>query len=82
DNGDYALLAVLAIKDGVVTPETPSTTSPKDSESKDNATPEPRQQAKLQQQQALGESEFNQLVSGLKTSADIEDYSKKLLEDS
>ncbi len=82
DNGDYALLAVLAIKDGVVTPETPSTTSPKDSESKDKATPEPRQQAKLQQQQALGESEFNQLVSGLKTSADIEDYSKKLLEDS
>jgi peptidyl-prolyl cis-trans isomerase D len=80
DNGDFALVAVLAIKDGVETKETPSTTSPEDSE--DNASPDPRQQAKQQQQQALGESEFNQLVSGLKTSAEIKDYSKKLLEDS
>ena len=40
-----------------------------------------RIQAKQQQQQALGMSEFNQLVSGLKIGAEINDYSKKLAEE-
>ncbi|HEC84720.1 MAG: hypothetical protein DRR08_18810 [Candidatus Parabeggiatoa sp. nov. 2] len=76
DNGDYALVAVLAVKDGVA--ETPPTTEQKDNDSKK---PDPRQQLKEQQQQALGISEFNQLVSGLKAGADIKKYSEKLEEE-
>ncbi|MEN8219548.1 MAG: SurA N-terminal domain-containing protein [Pseudomonadota bacterium] len=65
-NGDYALVAVLDVKDGEATPETPA-----ENESSDD----PRQEAKQQLQQALGQSEFKQLVSGLKAGAEIKDYS-------
>ncbi len=60
DNGDYALIAVLAIKAGEKVEDT----------------------KKSQYQQALGDSEFNQLVSGLKLDAEIKDNSKKLADDS
>jgi peptidyl-prolyl cis-trans isomerase D len=73
NNGDYALIAVLDIKDGVVE-ETKT-----DTEDKDKA--DPKQQEKQQQQQAFGESEFNYFISGLKVDAEIKDYSKKLSED-
>jgi len=63
-NGDYALVAVLDVKDGEATPPA--------SESAD----EPGEDSK--QQQAVGESEFNQLVSGLKAGAEIKDYSAQL----
>jgi peptidyl-prolyl cis-trans isomerase D len=77
DNGDYALVAVLAVKDGVA--ETPATTAQEDSE--DSKKPDPDQQLKEQQQQALGISEFNQLVSGLEAGADIKKYPDKLEEE-
>jgi len=73
DNGDYALITLLEVKDGVVTPSAPS--------EKDSKTPDPREQAKKWQQQALGESEFNYLVSGLKATAEIKNYAKKLSEE-
>jgi len=73
DNGDYALVTVLDVKDGVVPP--PATEK---STTDDNQQDEPRQKAEQQQQQALGTSEFGQLVSGLKADAEIKDYSKKL----
>lgn len=61
-NGDYALVALLEVKTGQTTPP-----------AADKA--ETQQQA---QQQAIGESEFRQLVSELKTNAKIKDYSKQL----
>jgi peptidyl-prolyl cis-trans isomerase D len=61
-NGDYALVALLDVKAGQTTPP-----------AADKA--ETQQQA---QQQAIGESEFRQLVSELKTNAKIKDYSKQL----
>lgn len=72
DNGDYALVAVLEVKDGVAT--TPDTAAATEEENLDD----PVQQAKQQQQQAFGQSDFNQLVSGMKAKADIKDYSAKL----
>lgn len=79
DNGDYALVAVLDVKDGEVevTAETPATTAENENED-ESETPDPREQAKQQQQQAFGQSEFNQFVSGLKAGAEIKDYSVKL----
>ena len=71
DNGDYALVTVLEVKDGVVPP--PVT----EESTTDDRQDELRQKAE-QQQQALGTSEFGQLVSGLKADAEIKDYSKKL----
>ncbi|RKZ77281.1 MAG: hypothetical protein DRR16_29795, partial [Candidatus Parabeggiatoa sp. nov. 3] len=71
DNGNYALITLLEVKDGVVTLP----------EEKDSKTPDPREQAKKWQQRALGESEFNYLVSGLKASAEIKNYTKKLSEE-
>ncbi|TGO03464.1 hypothetical protein PN36_06040 [Candidatus Thiomargarita nelsonii] len=62
-NGDYALVAVLDVKDGEATPP--------DEESESADEPE-QDDAK---QQAVGESEFSQLVSGLKAAAEIKDYS-------
>lgn len=83
DNGDYALVAVLAIKDGVAPQETTaSATAPEDEDDKDNTQSDAQRQQVKQQQAALGETEFNQLVSGLKANAEIRDYSKQLLEDS
>ncbi|EDN68374.1 peptidyl-prolyl cis-trans isomerase D [Beggiatoa sp. PS] len=72
NNGDYALIAVLDIKDGVVETAKADTEVEK--------TPDTEQQDK--QQQAFGETEFNYFVSGLKVGAEIKDYSKKLSEDS
>jgi peptidyl-prolyl cis-trans isomerase D len=65
ENGDYALVAVLAVKDGIIIPTTAS--NPQSPSSKER------------QQQALGESEFNQLTEGLKVSAKIKEYSNKVL---
>jgi len=62
-NGDYALVAVLDVKDGEVSPPAA------ESESAD----EPEQDDA--KQQAVGQSEFSQLVSGLKAAAEIKDYS-------
>ncbi len=59
DNGDFALIAVSAVKVGEKTDETIT-----------------------QYKQAIGESEFNQLVSGLKIDAEIKDNSKELADDS
>ncbi|MDM8566900.1 SurA N-terminal domain-containing protein [Candidatus Halobeggiatoa sp. HSG11] len=59
DNGDYALIVVLEVKDG-----------------------EKVDEINTKYQQALGDSEFNQLISGLKTDAEIKDNSKKLADDS
>ena len=70
-NGDYAIVALLAVKDGVATSET---------ESADAKAPDKSKLAE-QQQQAFGESEFKQLVSGLKAKAEIKDYSIKLSDD-
>jgi len=61
-NGDYALVALLDVKAGQTTPPTADKAAT-------------QQQA---QQQAIGESEFRQLVSELKTNATIKDYSKQL----
>ncbi|MBE9562711.1 MAG: SurA N-terminal domain-containing protein [Proteobacteria bacterium] len=58
-NGDYALIAVLAVKDG-----------------------EKIEKTNNQYQQALGDSEFNQLIFGLKTDAEIVNNSIKLADDS
>lgn len=70
DNGDYALVAVLSVKDGVKL-----TTVQAD---KDSNKPNPGEQAILEQEQAIGFSEFNQLLSGLKAKAEIKDYSAKM----
>jgi peptidyl-prolyl cis-trans isomerase D len=69
-NGDYAVIAVLAVKDGE---EKPATTA-----AKDNKTPDPKQQERLQQQRALGESEFQELVEQLKSEAKIKTYPENL----
>jgi peptidyl-prolyl cis-trans isomerase D len=61
-NGDYALVALLDVKAG-------QTTSP---------TADKVATQQQTQQQAIGESEFRQLVSELKTNATIKDYSKQL----
>jgi len=76
DDGDYALVALLAIKDGVAD-EPPTTEEQTDRED----TPDPHQRAKEQQKMALGLSEFNQLVSGLKARAEIKEYLNKLKEE-
>ena len=73
-NGDYALVAVLAVKDGETVPEVPLTTAQKE----DSETPDPSEQQVKQHQRALGESEFSQLISGLKTKIEIKKYSDKL----
>jgi peptidyl-prolyl cis-trans isomerase D len=70
--GNYALIALLEVKDGVVTPPSSS------SDSKENNTPDLRDQAKKWQERAVGESEFNYLISGLKTTAEIKNYQDKL----
>jgi peptidyl-prolyl cis-trans isomerase D len=76
DNGDYALVAVLAIKDGIA--DEPPT---EQTDQKSEDTPDPLQRTKEQQQMALGLSEFNQLVSGLKARAEIKEYLNKLKEE-
>ncbi len=76
DNGDYALVAVLSVKDGVKT-----TTAQAETETetdKDSNKPNPNEQAILEQEQAIGFSEFNQFLSGLKANAEIKVYSDKL----
>ncbi len=72
-NGDYALVAVLSVKDGVKI-----TTAQADKDNKDTKKPDPREDAILQEEQAIGFSEFNQLLSGLKAKAEIKDYSSKM----
>ncbi|MCK5718801.1 MAG: SurA N-terminal domain-containing protein [Thiomargarita sp.] len=61
-NGDYALIAVLQVKDG----ENKSDEEDKSLESK-----------QFRLQQAMGITDFNQFISHLKTEADITNYSKK-----
>ena len=56
NNGDYALIAVLELKEGEALEKNKSN------------------EGKKASQQAIGESEFNQLVSGLKASAEVKDY--------
>lgn len=73
-NGDYALVAVLAVRDGVTTPEmSPMTMTQQDAQG-----PKSPQQQKQKEQQALGETEFKQLMSEMKTTATIKNYSSKL----
>lgn len=62
-NGDYALVALLDVKAGQTTPP-----------AADKAATQQQTQ-----QQAIGESEFRQLVSELKTNAKIKNYSKQLV---
>jgi len=64
DNGNYALIAILAVKDGQ---------APTD---KENERPKHSEQTK--QQRAVGQSEFNLFISALKASAEIKDYSANL----
>lgn len=70
-NGDYALVALLEVKEGQITTA--------ENQAADQPTTEKSTQ---QQQQALGESEFQQLVSELKTNAKIKDYSSQLAAES
>jgi len=62
-NGDYALIAVLGVKDGKPTAA---------------KTEEPEKRAQMQQQRALGESEFQQLVAELKAGAQVEEYPENI----
>ncbi|MDM8559680.1 peptidylprolyl isomerase [Candidatus Parabeggiatoa sp. HSG14] len=69
EDGGYALVVVLAVKDGVFMP----TVTTKDDEQEKS-----QKDKKRQQQWALGNSEFNQMVSGLKAVAEIKDSSKEV----
>jgi peptidyl-prolyl cis-trans isomerase D len=71
DNGDYALVAVLEVKEGEV--EKSLTPNSKDKETQSSQTKE--------QQRTLGESELSALIASLKVNAEIKDYSKKLLDE-
>ncbi len=64
-NGNYALVALLDVKAGDTTPP-------------DNQTDDSNKPEQQQQRQAFGESEFQQLVSTLKATAQIKDYSSQL----
>lgn len=59
--GDYAIVAVLGVEEGKVSEST-------------GATHDPNQQTIMRQQQALGETEFQQLVSELESQAKIKNY--------
>jgi peptidyl-prolyl cis-trans isomerase D len=72
-NGDYAIFAVLEVKDGVSEPEIPST---------DPKQPSPAEQAKKRQQLAFGETEFNQFSDELKDKAKVVIHQDKLEKDS
>jgi len=65
NNGDYAVVALLEVKDG----EIDDSIQPADSDR-----PNPREQAKEQQQIALGETVFSQFMSSLKSQAEIVQY--------
>jgi len=65
NNGDYAIVALLEVKDG----EIDTSVQPANSDK-----PDPRKQAKEQQQMALGETVFSQFVSSLKSKAEIVQY--------
>ena len=69
-NGDYALIALLDVKEGKVTTAKTDKTKATDQSSTEKST--------QQQQQALGESEYQQLVSELKGNAKIKNYSQQL----
>lgn len=68
-NGDYAIVAVLAVKEGVES----SPPAPKDSKA-----PDPKQQEQMYQQRALGETEFQQFVQQLKSEAEIKTYPQNI----
>jgi len=68
-NGNYAIFAVLELKDGIVEPETPSL---------DPKQPSPTEQAKKRQQMAFGETDFNQFSAELKNAAKIVIHQEKL----
>ncbi len=72
DNGDYALVALLDVKDGVVSPKTVLSAE----ENKTGEDEEAQSKKIKEQQQALGSSEFNHLLSGLKMDAEIKMYLK------
>jgi len=72
NNGDYALVAVLEVKDGVVPPEPENKEATEDDSQDDD-----EQNTKKQQERALGTSEYDRLVSGLKAGAEIEKFLKK-----
>jgi len=72
NNGDYALVAVLEVKDGVLPPKSEN----KEATEKDDSQADDEQKIK-QQERAFGTSEFDLLVSGLKAGAEIEEYLKK-----
>ncbi len=75
-NGDYALVAVLAVKDGEEKKENATTVAQKTGVP---PTPDPQAQAQMLQQRGVGESEFQQLVQQLKTGATIKIYSENTL---
>jgi len=75
-NGDYALLAMLAVKDGEEKKENATTVA---KQAGTPPTPDPQAQAQMLQQRGLGESEFQQLVQQLKTGATIKIYSENTL---
>ena len=68
-NNDYTLVALLAVKDGDFTPKTKDQLSPTEL------------QMKQRQQMALGETDFKQLVVGLRSKAEIEIYQNKATSD-
>ncbi|OQW93246.1 MAG: hypothetical protein BWK79_12140, partial [Beggiatoa sp. IS2] len=67
-NGDYAVLAMLGVKEGEKPPEN------KD----DKKTADTLKQAESRLQSAVGDSEFRELVSSLKTKAEIRVYRDKV----
>jgi peptidyl-prolyl cis-trans isomerase D len=69
-NGDYALIALLDVKAGKITIAKTDKTKATDQSTTEKST--------QQQQQALGESEYQQLVSELKSNAKIKNYSQQL----
>jgi len=70
NNGNYAIVALLEVKDGEIKADVQQADSPEN--------PDPREQAKEQQQIALGETVFSQFVSSLKSKAEIINYPENL----
>lgn len=64
-DGNYAIIALLAVKDGQVN----TTTS---------TSPPAEKQEQMQQQRALGESEFQQFVAELETQATVKKYPENI----
>lgn len=68
-DGNYAIFAVLEVKDGILEAETPSA---------DPKQPTPAEQTKKRQQLAFGETDFNQFSEELKSEAKIVLHKDKL----